>query len=115
MSVEFLPTKIPPGRDKVEVLRQRVEAGLPLWHPDDDLSKPSPLATLSGRATKDRVKVRYALIDLPSMEVIMTTADEAAALAVHVEGETVLACSDRGSQDAVGKALREAARQKGLI
>ena len=33
---EFSPTDAPAGsRTKLEVLAQRVQQGLPLWHPDD--------------------------------------------------------------------------------
>ena len=33
----FFPTMFSPGSDeKIEVLRQRVELGLPLWHEDDE-------------------------------------------------------------------------------
>ena len=33
---EFEPTNAPAGStDKIEVLRQRVEQGKPLWHPSD--------------------------------------------------------------------------------
>ncbi len=38
LSDEFEPTLAPAGSDeKLEVLAQRVELGLPLWHPDDRL------------------------------------------------------------------------------
>lgn len=33
----FFPTMFSPGsEEKIEVLRQRVELGLPLWHKDDE-------------------------------------------------------------------------------
>ncbi|GIW90496.1 MAG: hypothetical protein KatS3mg109_0928 [Pirellulaceae bacterium] len=35
-SPEFVPTDAPAGSpEKIEVLRRRVELGLPLWHKDD--------------------------------------------------------------------------------
>jgi hypothetical protein len=36
-SPEFCPTHAPPGsEEKIEVLRERVRRGLPLWHPEDE-------------------------------------------------------------------------------
>ena len=35
-SEDFRPTEAPAGsRDKIDILRQRVEKGLPLWHESD--------------------------------------------------------------------------------
>lgn len=34
--VEPEPTSVPPGPRKVEVLANRLQAGLPLWHPNDE-------------------------------------------------------------------------------
>lgn len=37
-SEAYQPTSFSPGsNDKIEVLRRRVELGLPLWHPQDNL------------------------------------------------------------------------------
>lgn len=104
---DFAPTTVPPGSGKVEVLRQRVEQGFPLWHPDDNRAA-APLKKVESSGCS--AKRGFAVVEIESMEVLKETFDRYAAYAVHREGETVLKFSDRGKRDAAGLALREAVR-----
>lgn len=106
--IDFAPTSIPPGSDKIDVLRDRVEQGLPLWHPDDNRA-PAPLKRVELKGSASR-KCGFAVVEIESLEVLKETFDKFAAYAIHREGETVLKSSDRGKREAAGLALREAAR-----
>ncbi|MDA7951394.1 MAG: hypothetical protein MPJ24_07895 [Pirellulaceae bacterium] len=45
-SSEYEPTKSMPGSDeKLSILAQRLESGLPLWHPEDRRSYEEEVAT----------------------------------------------------------------------
>jgi len=39
---EFVPTRAPAGsREKIDILAERIQRGMPLWHPEDSTDTPA--------------------------------------------------------------------------
>lgn len=48
-SAEFIPTCAPAGsRQKIDVLAERIQRGMPLWHPEDSTDSSAGVLVASG-------------------------------------------------------------------
>ena len=46
---EFVPTNAPAGsKEKLEILAERIQRGMPLWHPEDQTDSPSDESVFVG-------------------------------------------------------------------
>lgn len=107
-TTDFQPTDIPPGPNKIAVFQERAAKGLPLFHEDDDLSKPAALVVHPARDPhSNNRRVGYAVVYLPTAEVIHQSNNRSAALAV-CNGDTLLCSSPEGHREAAGMAVRKA-------